>query len=189
MFFFPILSFKEYFNNLILICMKEVLFGKWVTTAILVLLHLTLETECITLDTNLLPRARLTKARNSLKIPWGKEATVPKTIEQIMCTIQSNRFSFNILSFLYTAWDVEKQQYLEEWGVGTYWGGDLKRTKYICGRINSNTQEEAANALEWAVKWNRKFFSMHFLMSFNIPPLFILRHSACQGGTPVLIFR
>lgn len=79
-----------------------------------------------------------------------------------MSTIQSNQFSFNILSFLYTAQEVEKQQQLEEWSVETYWGGDLKCTKYICGRINSNTQEEAANALAWAVKWNRNFFPCIF---------------------------
>lgn len=34
----------------------------------------------------------------------------------------------------------------------------------------------------------QELFSMHFLMSFNTPPVFILRYSACQDGTPVLIF-
>lgn len=109
----------------------------------------------------LIPRARLAKAGNS-ENSLGKRSSHTKIIEKIMSTTQSNRFSFNILSFLYTAWDVEKQQCLEEWSVETYWGGDLKRTKYICSRINSNTQEEAANALEWAVKWNRKFFPCIF---------------------------
>lgn len=80
------------------------------TTVILVQFHLTLETECITVHTNLLPGARLAKAEKFSENSLGKGHTVPKTIEQIMLTIQSNRFSFNILSFLYTARDVEKQQ-------------------------------------------------------------------------------
>lgn len=33
------------------------------------------------------------------------------------------------------------------------------------------------------------FFPMNFLMSFNTPPVFILRHSAFQGGIPILTFR
>lgn len=80
-----------------------------------------------------------------------------------MSTTQSNQFSFSILSFLSTARNRKKKKKeakrcLEERSVETYCGGDLKGTKYICGRINSNTQEEAANALEWAVKWNGEFF-------------------------------
>lgn len=151
-------------------------------------LHVTLKTM---LDTwyKFASQKKVDKSREALRIPRRKEATVPKTIEEIMSTTQSNRFSFNILSFLGTARDEERKQRLEEWSVETYCGGDLKGTKYICGRINSNTREEAANALEWAVKRKGKFFSMHFLMSFNTPPVFILRHSACQGGTPALIFR
>lgn len=145
--------------------------------------------QCFILDTNVFPRERVTKTSKALWNPGHKEVTAHKTIAEILCITQDNRFSFNILSFLGTARDEERRQCLEERSVETYCGGDLKGTKYICGRINSNTQEEAANALEWAVKWNGKFFSMHFLMSFNTPPVFILRHSACQGGTPVLIFR
>lgn len=91
---------------------------------------------------------QVSQRQETQKIPWGKEATVPKTIEHIMSAIQSNRFSFDILSFLYTARDVEKQRYVEARSVEAYSGGDPKHTKYICGRINSNTQEEAANALE-----------------------------------------
>lgn len=79
-------------------------------TVILAQFHLTLETECITIDTNLLPGARLAKAEKLSENSLGKRSTVPKTIEQIMLTIQSNRVSFNILSSLYTARDVEKQQ-------------------------------------------------------------------------------
>lgn len=94
------------------------------------------------------PRERVTKTSKALRNPGHKEVTAHKTIAEILCITQDNRFSFNILSFLGTARDEEGKQCLEERSVETYCGGDLKGTKYICGRINSNTQEEAANALE-----------------------------------------
>lgn len=93
-------------------------------------------------------RERVTKTSKAPRNPWHKEIAAQKTIAEIMCITQNNRFSFNILSFLGTARDEERKRCLEERSVETYCGGDLKGTKYICGRINSNTQEEAANALE-----------------------------------------
>lgn len=45
------------------------------TVAILAQHHLILERECLRIDTNLVPRAGLAKAKK-LRIPWGKKKTI-----------------------------------------------------------------------------------------------------------------
>lgn len=81
----PTLLFEEYFYFLIPIAVEHLPKNEWQQRSTNCMWH---RKQCFTLDINLLPRERLTKASKSLRISWQKEATVPKTIETIMSTTQ-----------------------------------------------------------------------------------------------------